>query len=165
MEELAHPSFYFCREIVLIRQPDECHEQLLVCCNAVVEDSFVLPIGLAYLTFHSIPVNSMLETFLGNADEHLGWGTTLRSVDGQIYYFERECRHRLTVTLLKERFHQLAADDALLLAKRRSHHLYVLFSLVSRSGSVAGRLSLRDISLRALQCQVSVRLPSQPWPL
>ncbi len=32
-------------------------------------------------------------------------------------------RHRLTVTLLKERFHQLLADDALLLAKRRSHHL------------------------------------------
>ena len=88
-----------------------------------VDGLFMVSESLANLTFHPIPVNGMFESFLRDTDEHLGWGTTLRSVDGHIYYFKRECRHRLTVTLLKERFHQLLADDALLLAKRRSHHL------------------------------------------
>ena len=88
-----------------------------------VNGLFMVSESLADLTFYPIPVNGMFESFLRDTDEHLGWGTTLRPVDGHIYCFKRECRHRLTVTLLKERFHQLLADDALLLAKRRSHHL------------------------------------------
>ena len=89
----------------------------------LVDGLFMASECLTDLAFHPISVNGMFESFFRNTDEHLDWGTTLWPVDGQIYCFERECRHRLTVTLLKERFHQLLADDALLLAKRRSHHL------------------------------------------
>jgi len=73
-------------------------------------------IGFAHLPFHTVAIDGVLETFLGNADEHLN-----RYIRQSPWYLvvdnpERESCHRLAAATEKH-LYQLGADNVLPLGK------------------------------------------------
>lgn len=69
--------------------------------------------GLAYLSFDTVTVYSVLETFLGHADEYLDWYASVKTRDSPEDNSQGEGCHRLATA--EKRFNQPRADDALLL--------------------------------------------------
>ena len=163
LQDFHHPLLHLFRGVMPVCEPDESHKHLLIVGHRFPQQLFMLTVGLADLSLHTISVNSVLETFLRNTDQDLCRTVVTMSLDGLIDGSQRKGGHRLAAAVFKERLHQQIACHALPFPESRSRCHRA--NLVSLPDNAEGLPSSRDISPTVLRCRDGDLPPWQlsPW--
>ena len=91
-----------------VGEPDKAQKHLLMVCQSVPEQLLMLTVSLADLPFDSVPIDRVLEPFLGDTDQDLYRCVAFTTFDGLIYGSEGEGRNRLAAAV-RSRFLKVGA--------------------------------------------------------
>lgn len=127
LQQALHPTVNSGGWQVLTAYPHKGNGNHLIGWQRLCKHRFPMPIGLAQLTLHPIPVYGMLEVLLRNANEHLYWRLPVQALTFHIYGSQREGCQGMAVASTKEFIYQFLTDDSLLFSKHcRSRHTYII---------------------------------------
>jgi len=84
-QQLAYLGADFCCREMLVGEPNEGNCYCLSRLCSLNEYLLLQTVGLTYLPLHAVTVNSMMEPFLRNANEHLDGFLPLLALSLHIY--------------------------------------------------------------------------------
>jgi len=112
---------------MFISNPHKANEQALVGRYQRCKYGFLVTKGFAYLSFHAVAVNGMLEALLGDADKHLRCNVALLA-GNSVENGPQGIGHKSLTSATKEHIYQPCADNMLSLRETISStsHLFNL---------------------------------------
>ena len=162
LQDFHHPLLNLSGGVMPVGEPNESHKHLLIAGHRLPQQLFMVTVGLANLSLHTVSVDSVFKAFLRYTDQDLCRTMVAVSPNGLIDSSKREGRDRLAAAVFKERLHQQMACHALPFSERRSrcHHT----NLVSLPDNAEGLPSSRDISPTVPRCPHGGLPPWRTWP-
>ena len=109
-QQVGYATFHIMRRTMGIRQPYEGQQQLTIGRHRLTEHLLVATEGFSDLPLHTVTIDGMVETLLGNADKHLNrcivGGTLRQQPDGT----QGISGHGTAATAAKQLLNQPTAD-------------------------------------------------------